>query len=143
MKTLTQYMNAKGSISEASDSVDMSKASKNIMNLMEEYNSINENIMKSYVEAVQNHIKKGSSRNVNAQIQKWMKKHGKDWDSELSFREYNKLVDFVILECWGLSSNDTVFVDLCKSFRVDKSSVDELDRKFMQARMNAFKKIFG
>lgn len=149
MKTLTRFLNENESncnrlmITEAGNSVTIEKVSREIVNLFEEYNSINERIMKAYIEAVQNCVKQANLKNIEKAIQKWLKKYDKSLKDEINGKQYNNLLDYVTLECLGLTGRDTPFVSTCSEFDVSSSSVDKLDIKFSKARMKTYKKIFG
>lgn len=140
MKTLSQYLNeddgSKGQFDEAAGAATIKAARQEIHNIIKICNAKNEELGKAYAKVVQQKIKAGNPKNVDAAIEKWMKKNNKSADDVLTKEEWKKLYHTVTAELWKY---DGELATSCDEFDFYEDSSDKAYKVVADARMKALK----
>lgn len=141
MKTLSQYYlnkdnGSKDRFDEAVGAATIKAARQEIHNIIKVCNAKNEELGKAYAKEVQQKIKAGSPKNVDAAIEKWMKQNNKSADDILTKEEWKRLYHTVTAELWKY---DGELATSCDEFEFYENSSDKAYKVVADARLKAFK----
>lgn len=142
MKTLSQYLNentgfaAKDSFDEAAGGATVKAAKQEIHSIVKICNAKNEKMGKAYAKEVQQRIKAGSPKNVDAAIEKWMKLNSKSDDDILTKEDWKKLYHTVTAELWKYNGE---LATSCDEFDFYEDSSDKAYKAVTDAKRKAFK----